>query len=198
MARTLTISHLMTGACPRQRSGSLLAVLSAPLVLSLFALPSSLSRFEFMAKNPPGGQKKSPEDLAIHRVAVNLTEAELAKVEHWCTTFKISRSEFMRRALMSARVLSPPSVDAEALMNQVRRVSSNMNQAAHQLNALHARLDRIEKYRTEYTLEMTELLEMARSNQQLYEQTLKEFRAIKAILLHNLDEALALDAEPQP
>lgn len=138
-------------------------------------------------KNKPGGQTKPLEERAVHRVGVNLTHEEHAKVEQIANTFRISKSEVLRRTLERARLNPPLPIEHKQLVSDVGRIGHNINQVARGLNSLHARLDVSEKYRVEHDLGMKTLLSQAEEASRVAQEALEELRVIRAILMDKWD-----------
>ncbi len=136
-------------------------------------------------KNKPGGQTKPKEELAIYRIGVSLNQEENAKVERYASTFKISKSEVLRRTLARARLNPPIPIEHKKLVSDVGRLGHNVNQIARGLNTLHARIDVAEKHRVKHDVSMNEVLKIAQDAQETTQETLKELRIIRAILMDN-------------
>lgn len=133
-------------------------------------------------KNKRGGQPKPQEDKAVYRVGVNLTHDEHAKVEQLASTFKVSKSEVLRRTLVRTRINPPLSLDQKKLAADIGRLGHNMNQVARRLNTLHARIDVAEKHRVKHDVSMDEMLQIAQDAEATYKETVEKLRVIRAIV----------------
>lgn len=75
-----------------------------------------------------------------HFVAVRLTDAEMALLEQGSSTFKISKSEYLRKLLLDKKIQHTIEVvadmdDIKSLVREYGKIGSNLNQIAKYFNS---------------------------------------------------------------
>lgn len=135
------------------------------------------------SKNKAGRPSKAPSKRASHDVMVRLNDDEFAKLDQWCTTFQVSRSEVMRRALNRARINPPLPVEHQKLAMDLGRIGNNMNQIAKRLHTLHGRMDVAEKYNVRSDVRLDEVHQIALDCQTAYKEALRDLYIMQDILL---------------
>lgn len=83
--------------------------------------------------------KKRKDITHPHFVAVRLTNAEMAVLEQGSSTFKISKSEYLRKLLLDKKIQHTIEVvadmdDIKSLVREYGKIGSNLNQIAKYFN----------------------------------------------------------------
>ena len=84
--------------------------------------------------------KKRKNITHPHFVAVRLTDAEMALLEQGSSTFKISKSEYLRKLLLDKKIQHTIEVvadmdDIKSLVREYGKIGSNLNQIAKYFNS---------------------------------------------------------------
>lgn len=99
-----------------------------------------IAQLSFEKRRVNTTMKKRKNITHPHFVAVRLTDAEMAVLEQGSSTFKISKSEYLRKLLLDKKIQHTIEVvadmdDIKSLVKEYGKIGSNLNQIAKYFNS---------------------------------------------------------------
>lgn len=88
----------------------------------------------------PGDEPLKGSDTMADRaytLKVRLNDEEKDKLQKDCTKAKLNQSKYVRMLIMKKEVKTPPDINYFGVMNELKRIGTNLNQIAKAANSGH-------------------------------------------------------------